>query len=130
MDISQCQLSLSFPRVLLYASNSVIPPFMNFLSEQNVILKYSNTLRRAYSSIPVTVAGKTGTAQQGANIPPHSVFVSYAPSSNPEVSVIAVIANGYSGNYSGLLCRDIYGYYYNGEFREFLLKSNKEGEIQ
>lgn len=40
MDISQCQLSLSFPRVLLYASNSVIPPFMNFLSEQNVILKY------------------------------------------------------------------------------------------
>jgi len=97
---------------------------------ENVILKYSATLRNAYSNIPVTVAGKTGSAQQGANIPPHSVFVSYAPSANPETSVIAVIANGYSGNYSGLLCRDIYGYYYNGEFREFLLKSNKEGEIQ
>lgn len=97
---------------------------------ENVILKYSTTLKNAYSNIPVTVAGKTGTAQQGANIPPHSVFVSFAPSAKPETSVVAVIANGYSGNYSGLLCRDIYGYYYNNEFREYLIESNKEGEIQ
>ena len=97
---------------------------------KNVILKYSAKLKNAYADIPVSVAGKTGTAQQGANIPPHSVFVSYAPSDNPEISVVAVIANGYSGNYSGFLCRDIYGYYYNGEFREYLNKSVKEGEIQ
>lgn len=96
---------------------------------ENVILKYSNTLKEAYANIPVIVAGKTGTAQQGANIPPHSVFVSYAPSTAPEISVVAVIANGYSGNYSGLLCRDIYGYYYNGEFREFLNKSSEEGDV-
>ena len=49
---------------------------------------------------------------------------------NRYIGVIAVIANGYSGNYSGLLCRDIYGYYYNGEFREYLLKSSEEGVIQ
>ena len=97
---------------------------------ENVILKYSSTLKNAYADIPVSVAGKTGSAQQGANIPPHSVFVSYAPSDAPEVSVVAVIANGYSGNYSGLLCRDIYGYYYNGEFSEFLNDTDGEGEIQ
>lgn len=97
---------------------------------ENVILKYSRTLRNAYENIPVTVAGKTGSAQQGVNTPPHSVFVSFAPSVNPEVSVVAVIANGYSGDYSGLLCRDIYGYYYNGEFQEFLNKSSEEGETQ
>lgn len=97
---------------------------------QNVILKYSTTLKNAYADIPVSVAGKTGTAQQGANTPPHSVFVSYAPAEDPEISVVAVIANGYSGNYSGLLCRDIYGFYYNGEFREFLNNSSEEGEIQ
>lgn len=95
---------------------------------ENVILKYSTKLKNAYADIPVLVAGKTGSAQQGANIAPHSVFVSYAPSDNPEISVTAVIANGYSGNYSGLLCRDIYGYYYNGEFREFLNKSSEEGQ--
>lgn len=33
MDMFQCQLSVSLPSVLLQASNSVIPSFMNFLSE-------------------------------------------------------------------------------------------------
>jgi len=97
---------------------------------ENVILKYSANLKNAYADIPVLVAGKTGSAQQGANIPPHSVFVSYAPSDNPEISVTAVIANGYSGNYSGYLCRDIYGYYYNREFRDFMNISSKEGDNQ
>lgn len=95
---------------------------------RDVILKYSTKLRDAYANIPVSVGGKTGSAQVSANIPPHSVFVSFAPLEKPEISVTAVIANGYSGNYSGLLCRDIYGYYYNGEFREYLSISNEEGE--
>ena len=97
---------------------------------RDVILKYSTKLKNAYADIPVTVGGKTGSAQVSANIPPHSVFVSFAPLEDPEISVTAVIANGYSGNYSGLLCRDIYGYYYNGEFREFLNNSKEEGEIR
>lgn len=97
---------------------------------RDVILKYSTKLKNAYADIPVSVGGKTGSAQVSANIPPHSVFVSFAPLENPEISVTAVIANGYSGTYSGLLCRDIYGYYYNGEFRDYLNISNEEGEIQ
>ncbi len=101
-----------------------------FAGMENVILKYSTKLKNAYKDIPVRVCGKTGSAQVGANIAPHSVFVSFAPMENPEISVTAVIANGYSGNYSGLLCRDIYGYYYNGEFREYLTYSNEEGEVQ
>ncbi len=97
---------------------------------QNVILKYSTALKNDYADIPVSVAAKTGTAQQGANTPPHSVFVSFAPADKPEISVVAVIPNGYSGNYSGFLCRDIYSYYYNGEFREYLNKFSEEGELQ
>ncbi len=93
-----------------------------FTGMKNVILKYSASLRRDFADIPVTVAGKTGSAQQGANIPPHSVFVSFAPVEKPEMSVIAVIPNGYSGNYSGFLVRDIYANYYNGEFSEYLEK--------
>lgn len=96
---------------------------------QNVILKYSTALKNDYADIPVSVAAKTGTAQQGVNTPPHSVFVSYAPAETPELSVVAVIPNGYSGNYSGYLCRDIYSYYYNGEFKEYLNKNSEEGEF-
>jgi len=96
---------------------------------QNVILKYSYAFNVAYSNIPFSVAGKTGSAQQGANTAPHALFVSFSPVENPKTSVVVVVANGYSGNNAGLLCRDIYGFYYNGEFREFLNKSNGEVEI-
>lgn len=93
---------------------------------ERVITVYSGDLRRAYANIPVSVAGKTGSAQVSESLPAHAVFVSFAPSKNPEVSVVAVVANGYSGTYSGLLCRDIYGYYYNGEFREYLERAEEE----
>ncbi len=97
---------------------------------KNVVQRSSYAFINAYADIPVTVAGKTGSAQQGANKAPHAVFVSFAPVENPEISVAVVVANGYAGNNAGLLCRDIYAYYYNGEFREFLNKSDREGEIQ
>ncbi|MGN0505538.1 MAG: penicillin-binding transpeptidase domain-containing protein [Lachnospiraceae bacterium] len=96
---------------------------------EKVITTYSATLRDAYANLPVSVAGKTGSAQVSESLPAHAVFVSFAPSTNPETSVVAVIANGYSGTFSGLLCRDIYGYYYNGEFREYLEQAEKE-ELQ
>lgn len=125
--------------VILYTQEPVIENKISNVSQaawnqiftgmQNVILKYSTSLKKAYSDIPVTVAGKTGSAQQGVNTAPHSIFVSFAPVEQPQTSVIAMIANGYSGNYSGFLCRDIYAYYYNGEFSEFLNQSSKEGEI-
>ena len=97
---------------------------------KNVVERSSYAFIDAYADIPVTVAGKTGSAQQGANKAPHAVFVSFAPVEAPEISVVAVVANGYAGNNSGLLCRDIYGYYYNGEFREYLNKSSEEGDLQ
>ena len=101
-----------------------------FTGMENVIQKYSTSLRKDFADIPISVAGKTGTAQQGVNLPPHSVFVSFGPVEEPEISVIAMIPNGYSGNYSGYLVRDIYAQYYNREFDEYLDYSSEEGEIQ
>jgi peptidoglycan glycosyltransferase len=43
----------------------------------------------------VKVAGKTGTAQQGPDRPPHAWFVSFAPSdTDPRVAVAVVIEDG------------------------------------
>jgi peptidoglycan glycosyltransferase len=42
----------------------------------------------------VTVAGKTGTAQQGEGRPPHAWFVSFAPAVNAKVAVAVVIEDG------------------------------------
>jgi peptidoglycan glycosyltransferase len=42
----------------------------------------------------VTVAGKTGTAQQGAGRRPHAWFISFAPAEDAKVAVAVVIENG------------------------------------
>jgi peptidoglycan glycosyltransferase len=42
----------------------------------------------------VTVAGKTGTAQQGEGRPPHAWFVSFAPAENAKVAVAVLIEDG------------------------------------
>jgi peptidoglycan glycosyltransferase len=42
----------------------------------------------------VRVAGKTGTAQQGNDRPPHAWFTSFAPAENAQVAVAVVIEDG------------------------------------
>ncbi|MGL4174208.1 MAG: peptidoglycan D,D-transpeptidase FtsI family protein [Actinomycetota bacterium] len=42
----------------------------------------------------VSVAGKTGTAQQGNGQPPHAWFTSFAPADNPRVAVAVVVEDG------------------------------------
>lgn len=44
----------------------------------------------------VEVAGKTGTAENGDNLAPHSWFVAYAPAQNPTIALAVVVEN--SGN--------------------------------
>ena len=42
----------------------------------------------------VSVAGKTGTAQQGHGKPPHAWFTAFAPADNPKVAVAVVVEDG------------------------------------
>lgn len=42
----------------------------------------------------VSVAGKTGTAEHGADEPPHAWFVGFAPADNPSIAVAVVVENG------------------------------------
>ena len=66
-----------------------------------------------YKDLPVNVAGKTGTAQEGRNRTNHALFLSYAPYENPEISVTVRIAYGYSSDYAAQTARDVYKYYYD-----------------
>ncbi len=42
----------------------------------------------------VTVAGKSGTAQQGPGRPPHAWFTAFAPADDPQVAVAVVVEDG------------------------------------
>lgn len=42
----------------------------------------------------VRVAGKTGTAQQGAGEPPHAWFTAFAPADDPKIAIAVVVEDG------------------------------------
>lgn len=68
-------------------------------------------------SIPVDVAGKTGTAQFGSEEDVHSWFVGYAPYDQPEL-VILVLMQGQTGEISSTtmpVARDVLQWYFDGQ---------------
>jgi len=82
--------------------------------------------KKYYKDLPVNVAGKTGTAQEGRNRTNHALFLSYAPYENPEISVAVRIAYGYSSDYAAQTARDVYKYYYGLVEEDELLTGTAE----
>lgn len=69
------------------------------------------TLSTFFSDIPVTVIGKTGTAQTGA-ADDNALFVCAAPYENPEIVISVVLEQGANGYYAGYTADKILENYY------------------
>lgn len=80
-----------------------------------------SSVKNLYKGLDLTVAGKTGTAQQVTTRPNHALFVSYAPYDNPEISVTSVIPFGYASYNAAELTSNVYKYYYKLEDTDSLL---------
>lgn len=67
------------------------------------------TARGVFGGLPVTVAGKTGTAQnRQANREPHSWFLGFAPVESPRYAFACVVENGgYGRTVAAAVCRDL-----------------------
>lgn len=68
-----------------------------------------------FRSLDMSIAGKTGTAQQSETSPDHALFVGFAPSDTPEIAVAVRIANGYNSSYPSEIGRDIVKIYFGLE---------------
>ena len=69
---------------------------------------------RSYlSGLTVSLAGKTGTAEERKTRPSHGLFVCYAPYEKPEIAITTRIPFGYSSDYAAMATRDIIKYYYD-----------------
>lgn len=66
----------------------------------------------AFNGFPISVAGKSGTAQEKTTEPDHATFISYAPYDNPEVAMSVVIRNGYASGNVAALTATLYKIYY------------------
>ena len=93
----------------------------DFISQDNL-----ETVRRAmretvlsgsaqsFLSLPVKVAGKTGTAQFGNNSKTHAWFMSFAPYENPQIALIVLIEGGGEGHLSANpVAKEVYEWYFN-----------------
>ncbi len=63
---------------------------------RQVIVGSEGSGRAAFKNFPITIAGKTGTAQQVSNRPDHSAFAAFAPYENPEVAIYVLVPFGNS----------------------------------
>ena len=68
-------------------------------------------------NMPISVAGKTGTAQESKSRPDHALFVGYAPAETPEITIAVRIANGYGSSNATAVGRSIFNYYFGLESR-------------
>ncbi len=63
--------------------------------------------------VPVSVAGKTGTAQFFGNQKTHAWFECYAPYENPEIAIIVLVGGGGGGHeIAAPVAKKILNYYY------------------
>lgn len=88
-----------------------------------------SSLASVFTKLNVTVAGKTGTAQESKSHPNHALFVSFAPYEDPEISVVVVIPNGYTSGNSAEVAGKIYkDYFKTSEKKEDSEKETNKSE--
>ncbi|MEI6379026.1 MAG: penicillin-binding protein 2 [Candidatus Falkowbacteria bacterium] len=67
------------------------------------------------SILPVTVAGKTGTAQFSSNKEPHAWWTGFAPYEEPTVSLTVLVEEGVEGSRTSIAVADGFLRWYFGE---------------
>ena len=77
----------------------------------------STSVSRYMRNIPVTVGGKTGTAQVGGGLRDNGLFICAAPYDNPDITICSVIERAGGGSYAALAAsKALEAYYGVGAF--------------
>ena len=74
-----------------------------------------------FKELPVSAAGKTGTAQESKKRANHALFVGYAPYETPQISISTRIMHGYNSDYAAQLSKDVFAYYFGSEQRDEMI---------
>ena len=67
---------------------------------------------KIFDGYPITMGGKTGTAQISKTASDNGVFVAFAPVDKPEIVVSAVVERGASGTPLGAVAKSIFDCYF------------------
>lgn len=109
----QNQLVRSIP-VKIIRSNLASPSNLEIVREgmrETVV----NGSARSLQSVPVPVAGKTGTAQWSSKKDPHAWFSGFAPYDNPQIAIAVLVEEGREGSSVATpIAKEILTWYFGG----------------
>ncbi|MBQ7810568.1 MAG: penicillin-binding protein [Clostridia bacterium] len=77
---------------------------------RNVVASDYGTAYYSFLDFPISVAGKTGTAENSGS--DHCVFICYAPFEKPEVAVAVLLEHGAKGMYAMDVAKDLLNAYF------------------
>ena len=96
-----------------------------FEGMRSVTSDRGGTAYSTFSSFPIEVAGKTGTATANSGSP-NAWFVGFAPYHDPEIAVVCVIEHGGHGAYTAPAVKEVmeeyFGYNNNNIDEDMTLK--------
>lgn len=100
---------------VILRSNLISPEVIKIVQE-GMRQTVTSGSARSLNDLPVSVAGKTGTAQFGNEDKTHAWFVSYAPYENPEIAMVVFVEGGGEGSSSAVpVTKDVYKWYFSRE---------------
>ncbi len=73
----------------------------------------TNGSATSLQSVPVAIAGKTGTAQWSTTSPPHSWFTGFAPFDNPSLVITVIVEDGGNQALAIPISRDVLTWYFS-----------------
>jgi len=73
-----------------------------------------------FKDLGISVAGKTGTAQENTKRADHALFVGYAPYEKPEIAVSCRVCYGYSSGFASQTAAMVFEYYFAEDKDEVL----------
>ncbi len=68
-----------------------------------------------FEDYPITIGGKTGTAQVSKTKSDNAIFTAFAPFDDPELVVTCVIEQGNTGSNAGVAVKGLFDYYFGVE---------------
>lgn len=92
---------------------------------RSVVTSTSGTAYYPFANYGVSVAAKTGTAQNAGS--DHTIFIAFAPYEEPEIAIAIVLEHGATSTYPKNITKDILDAYFYGIGKEPIPGTNPDG---
>ena len=111
---------------VVYSSNPEIISSLEISEEAFTVVKNAmknvienGSASEMFKDYPVTIGGKTGTAQVSKTKSDNAIFTAFAPFDDPEIVTTCVIEQGNTGANAGFAVKGLFDYYFGvGEYAE------------